>query len=178
MPARAWGFKSPPGHCQQVGYSTRAPRPFLLQSSSISAWANRTYVSLPKSVARRSRAGRKEWGAMRIHRCPRCRAEDISADAHPTRLLQNGQHLQVFVCRNCFRAAELEYRIACETNGLPYAPLGIRDALKLLSDFYLDRLADWKDPDLLVDDDQREAATAPIRAALADIERRRAIEPV
>lgn len=115
---------------------------------------------------------------MRIYRCPRCRAEDISADAHPTRLLQNGQHLPVFVCRSCFRAAELEYRIACETNGLSYAPLAIRDALKLLSDFYLDRLADWKDPDLLVDDDQREAATAPIRAALADIERRRAIEPV
>src|SRR5206468_11319267 len=53
--------------------------------------------------------------AVPIARCPRCRAEDISADAHPTRLLQNGQTMPVFVCRNCFRPAELEFQIACRS---------------------------------------------------------------
>lgn len=115
---------------------------------------------------------------MPIHRCPRCRAEDISADAHPTRILNNGVVVPVFVCRGCYRAAELEYRIACEAAGLPYEPLAIRQGLKLLSDFYFDRLAQWRDPDLLLDDEQREAGTARIRAALEDVERRRAIEPV
>lgn len=115
---------------------------------------------------------------MRLHRCPRCRAEDISADAHPTRLLQNGAHLPVFVCRNCWRPAELEYRIACETNDQPYDPLGIREALRLLHDFYLERLAEWRDPDLLVEAAEADAATRAIREALADVDRRLAIAPV
>ncbi|TMB96270.1 MAG: hypothetical protein E6J38_04255 [Chloroflexi bacterium] len=34
---------------------------------------------------------------MRIFRCPRCRAEDISADAHPARVLDNGVTLRVRV---------------------------------------------------------------------------------
>jgi len=115
---------------------------------------------------------------VRITRCPRCRAEDISADAHPTRLLLNGQTMPVMVCRNCYRPAELEYRIACETNDLPYAPLLIRDGLRLLRDFYLDRFAEWADPDLLLEDAERDAGRARIRAALEDVERRLAIAPV
>ncbi|MGH2499004.1 MAG: hypothetical protein ACRDF0_02770 [Candidatus Limnocylindria bacterium] len=115
---------------------------------------------------------------MRITRCPRCRAEDISADAHPTRLLQNGRTAPVFVCRGCYRPAELEYRIACETNGLPYEPASIRGSLELLRGFYRERLAEWDDPDLLVDEPQREAARAPIAAALQDVERRLAIAVV
>ena len=83
---------------------------------------------------------------MRIFRCPRCRAEDISADAHPTRVLDNGVERPVFVCRNCYRAAELEFRIASQTADLGYVPLAIRDGLRLLRDFYRARLADDDDP--------------------------------
>ena len=115
---------------------------------------------------------------MPLTRCPRCRAEDISADAHPTRLLQNGRVAPVFVCRNCYRAAELEFRIACETNDLPYESLPIRESLRLLRDFYLDRLAQWQDPALLLDDKERRAGGAPIRAALEEVERRLRITPV
>ncbi len=101
---------------------------------------------------------------MRIHRCPRCRAEDISADAHPTRVLDNGIERPVCVCRNCFRAAELEFRIASQTAGLGYVPLSIREGLQQLRTFYAARLAE--------DDDPR------VRAALADVERRLAIGAV
>jgi transcription elongation factor Elf1 len=101
---------------------------------------------------------------MRIFRCPRCRAEDISADAHPTRVLDNGVERPVFVCRNCYRAAELEFRIASQTADLPYVPLAIRDGLRQLRDFYRARLAD--------DDDPR------VRAALDEVERRLAIDVV
>ena len=101
---------------------------------------------------------------MQIHRCPRCRAEDIAADAHPTRLLRGGEAAPVFVCRTCYRAAELEFRIACETEGLPYERLSIRESLRRLAAFYGDRLAESDDPGT--------------RAALADVERRLAIEPV
>ena len=95
--------------------------------------------------------------AVPIARCPRCRAEDISADAHPTRLLQNGQTVPVFVCRNCFRPAELEFQIACEANQIPYRPLAIRESLRLYPPVWMM----WR------------------RAgALADIERRLSIEPV
>lgn len=114
---------------------------------------------------------------MRITRCPRCRAEDIAADAHPARVLGPAAALPVFVCRNCWRPAELEYRIACETKGLPYAPMPVREGLRLLRDFYLDRLGEWQDPDLLLEDDERSAGASLIRAALADVERRFAIAP-
>lgn len=109
---------------------------------------------------------------MRIYRCPRCRAEDISADAHPTRSVQGGEVLPVFVCRNCYRAAELEFRIACETNGLPYAPLPIREGLRRLAAFYRERLRDWEDPELLIDEVDRFAAMERISTALQDVDGR------
>ena len=115
---------------------------------------------------------------MRVTRCPRCRAEDISADAHPARILSNGTDVRAFVCRNCYRPTELEYRIACETTGTTYRPLPIRDALRALHEFYLARLAEIDDPDLLMDDDERAVIAAPIRAALAEVDRRLAIAPV
>lgn len=115
---------------------------------------------------------------MPIHRCPRCRAEDISGDAHPTRVVNNGRLQPILVCRRCYRAAELELRIACTAADIRYEPLPIREGLRLLADFYLDRLADQDDPDLLLDDDERRAAKAPIQAALDDVRRRLAIEPV
>lgn len=115
---------------------------------------------------------------MHVTRCPRCRAEDIAADAHPARILSNGVDVRVFVCRNCYRPTELEYRIACETTGATYRAIPIRDALRALHEFYLARLAEVDDPELLVEDDERVAAAAPIRAALADIDRRLAIAPV
>lgn len=115
---------------------------------------------------------------MRIHRCPRCRAEDISSDAHPTRILDNGALVPVLVCRSCYRAAELELRIACGSAGITPEPLTIRDGLRLLADFYLDRLGEQDDPDLLVDDDLRRPARARIQAALDDVRRRLAIQPV
>lgn len=101
---------------------------------------------------------------MRIFRCPRCRAEDISADAHPARVLDNGVERPICVCRNCYRAAEFEFRIASQTADLGYVPLAIRDGLRLLRDFYRERLSD--------DDDPR------VRAALEEVERRLAIDAI
>jgi hypothetical protein len=115
---------------------------------------------------------------VRVTRCPRCRAEDIAADAHPARVLSNGVDIRVFVCRSCYRPTELEYRIACETTGAAYRSLPIRDALRALHEFYLARLAEVDDPDLLMEDGERAAAAAPIRAALADVDRRLAIAPL
>ena len=115
---------------------------------------------------------------MRVTRCPRCRAEDIAADAHPTRVLDNGLERRTFVCRGCYRPAELEYRIACEASGIPYRAIGIRDALRGLREFYRERLVETEDTDLLIDDAERGAWAAPIRAALDDVERRLAIAPV
>ena len=112
---------------------------------------------------------------MRITRCPRCRAEDIAADAHPARVLRGGERSPLLVCRSCYRAAELEYRIACGSAGIAYAPLPVREGLCLLRDFYLDRYAEWQDPDLLLEDADRAAATQRIRGALEDVERRLAI---
>lgn len=109
---------------------------------------------------------------MRIFRCPRCRAEDISADAHPTRILDNSSERAVFVCRNCYRPAELEFRIACQTADQGYVPLAIRDGLLRLRDFYRARLEEYADPDILMDDTDRLAATSGIRAALEGVERR------
>jgi len=115
---------------------------------------------------------------MRVTRCPRCRAEDIAADAHPARIRSNGVDVNVLVCRGCYRPTELEYRIACETTGATYRPMPIRDALRALHDFYIARLAELDDPDRLIDDDARAAGARPIRAALADVDRRLAIAPV
>src|SRR5256885_153241 len=83
---------------------------------------------------------------MRIYRCPRCRAEDISADAHPTRVIGNGTVRVVLVCRNCYRAAELEFRIACQTAELGYVPLETGTALTALAAVYRERLAGYDDP--------------------------------
>ena len=116
--------------------------------------------------------------AMRVFRCPRCRAEDIAADAHPARVLSNGVAMNVFVCRSCYRPTELEYRIACETTAVAYRPLPIRDALRALHDFYRARLAELDGPDVLMEDEERAAAGTPIRAALEDVDRRLAIAPV
>ena len=99
-----------------------------------------------------------------VTRCPRCRADDIAADAHPTRVLSNGVETRVFVCRNCYRPTELEYRIACDAAGVAYHPTPIRDALHGLHDFYAARLEERDEPE--------------IRAALADIDRRLAIAQV
>lgn len=93
-------------------------------------------------------------------------------------MLSNGAEIRVFVCRTCYRPTELEYRIACETSGATYRPLPIRDALGALHEFYSARLAEFDDPDLLMEDDERDAAAAPIRLALADVDRRLAIAPL
>ncbi|MDQ2913265.1 MAG: hypothetical protein M3T56_08425, partial [Chloroflexota bacterium] len=65
-----------------------------------------------------------------------------------------------------------------ESEGLPYAALAIREGLALLRDFYLDRLAEWRDPDLLLEDDEREQGAARIRGALAEVDRRVRIAPL
>lgn len=113
-----------------------------------------------------------------LTRCPRCRAEDITADAHPARMLLNGETVWAFVCRNCYRPADLEYRIACETNGLSHRPIGIRASLALLRGFYRERLERELARDALMDDDERERDLRPLREALADVERRLAIDAV
>lgn len=92
--------------------------------------------------------------------------------------MRGAQMATVLVCRKCYRPAELEYRIACENAGVAYATLPIQEGLALLRDFYLDRLAEWRDPDLLLEDDEREQGAARIRAALADVDRRARIAPV
>jgi hypothetical protein len=102
---------------------------------------------------------------MRITRCPRCLAEDITADAHPSRRLIDGMPLTFFVCRECFRPAELEFQIACESSNIPYARLPIRESLRLLRGFYQDRQRESPD-DLRV------------TAALQEVERRLLIGPV
>jgi hypothetical protein len=113
---------------------------------------------------------------MPIYRCPRCRAEDISADAHPTRVIDNGQLRPVLVCRNCFRAAELELRIAADAANIPLEPMRIREGLQLLADHYLDRLSALDDPDQLLEEGMRDAMKTPIRRALDDVQRRLAID--
>ena len=102
---------------------------------------------------------------MHITRCPRCLAEDITADAHPSRRLLDGAPGAFFVCRECFRAAELEFQIACEGASIPYARLPIRESLRLLRGFYQDRLREFPD-------DGR------VTAALHEVERRLLIGPV
>jgi hypothetical protein len=102
---------------------------------------------------------------VRITRCPRCLAEDISADAHPSRRLVNGVPATFFVCRECFRPAELEFQISCEGANTPYARLPIRESLRLLRGFYQDRQREWPD-------DVR------VTAALQEVERRLLIGPV
>jgi hypothetical protein len=102
---------------------------------------------------------------VRITRCPRCLAEDITADAHPSRRLQGGMPVAFYVCRECFRAAELEFQIACEGAHVAYARLPIRESLRLLRAFYQDRQRE-------LPDDER------ITAALQEVERRLQISPV
>lgn len=80
-------------------------------------------------------------------------------------MLDNGVERPIFVCRNCYRAAEFEFRIASQTADLGYVPLAIRDGLRQLRDFYRARLAD--------DDDD-----ARVRAALIEVERRLAIDAI
>ena len=102
---------------------------------------------------------------MRITRCPRCLAEDITADAHPSRRIVDGMPATFFVCRECFRAAELEFQISCEGADIPYARLPIRESLRLLRGFYQER--------------QRESPEdGRLTAALEEIERRLLIGPV
>jgi hypothetical protein len=102
---------------------------------------------------------------MGITRCPRCLAEDISADAHPSRRLVDGVPATFFVCRDCFRPAELEFQIASESSNLPYTRLPIRESLRLLRGFYQER--------------QRESpADRDVTAALQEVERRLLIGPV
>jgi len=102
---------------------------------------------------------------VRITRCPRCLAEDISADAHPSRRLIDGVPATYFVCRDCFRPAELEFQIACEGTDIPYARLPIRESLRLLRAFYRDRQGESPDD-------------ARVNAALQEVERRLLIGPV
>jgi len=110
-----------------------------------------------------------EWDrtidGVRITRCPRCLAEDISADAHPTRRLVDGTPVTFFVCRDCFRAAELEFQISCESSNIGYARLPIRESLRLLRGFYHDRLRESPE-------DGR------VTEALQEVERRLLIGPV
>ena len=102
---------------------------------------------------------------MRIRRCPRCLAEDIAADAHPSRRLIDGVPATYFVCRDCFRPAELEFQIASESSNIPYARLPIRESLRLLRGFYQDR--------------QRESPDdGRVTEALQEVERRLLIGPV
>ena len=92
--------------------------------------------------------------------------------------MRGAQAVPVLVCRGCYRPAELEYRIACENGGVPYTTLPIREGLALLRDFYLDRLGEWRDPDLLLEDDEREQGAARIRGALEEVDRRARIAPL
>lgn len=102
---------------------------------------------------------------VRITRCPRCLAEDITADAHPSRRLLDGAPATFIVCRECFRPAELEFQISCEGANIPYARLPIRESLRLLRGFYEDR--------------QRESPDdGRVSAALEEVERRLLIGPV
>ena len=102
---------------------------------------------------------------MRITRCPRCLAEDITADAHPSRRLTDGIPATFFVCRECFRAAELEFQISSESSSIPYARLPIRESLRLLRGFYRERQREFPDD-------------ARVTAALQEVERRLLIGPV
>jgi hypothetical protein len=123
-----------------------------------------------KACGFKSRPGHRRGSRIARHtvkltRCPRCFAEDISADAHPSRRIVDGVPAAFFVCRNCFRPAELEYRIACENATVPYAPLSIRESLQLLRSFYLERRAEAQD-------DPR------VELALREVERRLLIAAV
>jgi len=102
---------------------------------------------------------------VRLTRCPRCLAEDITADAHPSRRLVDGVPATFFVCRDCFRPAELEFQISCESSNIAYARLPIRESLRLLRDFYQERRRDSPDDTRLT-------------AALEEVERRLLIGPV
>ena len=90
--------------------------------------------------------------------------------------MNNGRLIPLVVCRDCYRAAELELRIACEAAAIPLEPMSIRDGLRLLADHYLDRLAALDDPDLLLDDPERASLKRPIASALDEVRRKLALE--
>ena len=120
-----------------------------------------------RALSHKLAAGREHLydRAVRITRCPRCLAEDITADAHPSRRLVDGIPATFFVGRECFRAAELEFQISCEGATVAYARLPIRESLRLLRSFYQDRQREWPD-------DPR------VTAAMEEVERRLLIGPV
>ncbi|HKW78806.1 MAG TPA: hypothetical protein VJQ09_06865 [Candidatus Limnocylindria bacterium] len=67
---------------------------------------------------------------MPVSCCTRCLEVDISADAHPERLLRGDEVVDVVVCPERSRATELEFRTAAETRGVAYVRLPIRDGLR------------------------------------------------
>ena len=120
-----------------------------------------------RSLSHKLASGRvdRRIDSVRLTRCPRCLADDISADAHPSRRLVDATPVTFFVCRDCFRAAELEFQISCESSNIGYARLPIRESLRLLRGFYQDRLRESPD-------DGR------VTEALQEVERRLLIGPV
>src|SRR5207244_11162269 len=100
-----------------------------------------------------------------LPRFPRCLDEDISANADPSRRLVATTPVSFFVCRDGYRAAELEFQISCESSNIGYARLRIRESLRLLRGFYQHRLRESPD-------DGR------VTEALQEVERRLLIGPV
>ena len=120
-----------------------------------------------RSLSHKLASGRvdRRIDSVRLTRCPRCLADDISADAHPSRRLVDATPVTFFVCRDCFRAAELEFQISCESSNIGYARLPIRESLRLLRGFYQDRLRESPEDGRVME-------------ALQEVERRLLIGPV
>ena len=148
--------------------SSVALRPFAQPLPSPEAMS--TFGARARGRGNRTPVRNADNWVMRVTRCPRCRAEDIAADAHPARVLNNGVAARWYVCRGCYRPTELEYRIACDTAGIAYRPLPIRDALRGLREFYLARIAEWDDSGHPAG---RAGAVLPVRADPRGPRRRR-----